>query len=426
MNIKTLLMAAGLAAAVATSPITFGATQILDQVVAIVDDDVIMASELRERLTAVVESLKARGIESPPEDELVRETLDRLILESIQIQKGMRVGVRISDAQSNGSMQRIAAQNNMSLEQFAQRLEEEGQSYVQMREQVQREMILQRVQSGNVNQRIQITPQEVDNFLATEEGQKLTQPEYRLVHALLAVDPNASERQIADAEAHVNKLYGRIQAGETFEQVVSSSTGKYSFSGGDLGWRKLSDLPSVFAEVAPTLKSGETSKAIRSDSGFHLVKMVENRGGAQMVSQTEVRHILIKPSEIMTDEEARDLTTEIRARAEAGEDFAELAKEYSADIGSAQEGGELGWTSPGQMVPEFDKAMSETAVGEISEPVKSQFGWHVLEVTGRRDQDMTELAIRGKAQDFLHQRKYQEELDAWLRRIRDEAFVDIK
>jgi peptidyl-prolyl cis-trans isomerase SurA len=419
-------MAAGLAAAVAASPLAIGATQVLDQVVAIVDDDIIMASELRERLTAVVESLEARGIESPPEDQLVRETLDRLILESIQIQKGMRVGVRISDAQLNSAMQRIAAQNNMSLEQFAQRLEQEGQSYVQMREQVQREMILQRVQSGNVNQRIQITPQEVDNFLATEEGQKLTQPEYRLVHALLAVPPNASEREIAEAEAHVNKLYQRIQAGESFEQVVSSSTGKYTFSGGDLGWRKLNDLPSVFAEVAPTLDSGETSKAIRSDSGFHLVKMLENRGGEQMVAQTEVRHILVKPSEIMTEEEARNLVAEIKERAEGGEDFGEMAKEYSADIGSAQEGGELGWTSPGQMVPEFEQAMSDTAVGEFSQPVRSQYGWHVLEVTGRRDQDMTELAVQAKAREYLHQRKYQEELDAWLRRIRDEAFVDIK
>ncbi|MEH6582592.1 MAG: peptidylprolyl isomerase [Halioglobus sp.] len=426
MNIRTLLLAVSLATAVSALPTAQAATQMLDQVVAIVDDDVIMASELRERLAAVTESLKARGGEMPPEDELVRETLDRLILESIQIQKGVRVGVRISDAQLNGAMQRIAAQNRMSLDEFRQRLETEGQSYVDMREQVRREMILQRIQSGNVNQRIQITPQEVDNFLATEEGQKMTQAEYRLVHALLPVAPEASDSEVAAAEAYVNKVRERIQSGEPFDQVISSSSGKYTFSGGDLGWRKLSDLPSLFADIAPALKVGETSKAIRSDSGFHLVNMEDMRGAEKIVEQTHVRHILVKPSEILNDTEAEQLIISLKGRVEAGEDFAELAKEYSEDIGSAQEGGDLGWASPGQMVPEFEKVMATTDIGTLSEPVRSQFGWHLLEVMGRRDQDMTELAIRGKVQEYLHQRKYQEELDAWLRRIRDEAFVDIK
>jgi peptidyl-prolyl cis-trans isomerase SurA len=426
VDIKTLLTATVLALTSAALPLAHAATEVLDQVVAIVDDDVIMASELRERLVAVTESLKARGVESPAEDELIRETLDRLILESIQIQKGMRVGVRISDAQLNDAMQRIAAQNSMSLEEFRQRLEMEGQSYVDMRRQVSREMVLQRVQGGNVNQRIQITPQEVENFLATQEGKKLTQAEFRLVHALLPIAPDASERTVADAEAHINGLLVRIDAGEPFDQVTTSSTGNYTLSGGDLGWRKLGDLPSLFGDVAPGLKVGETSRAIRSDSGFHVIKLQDKRGGEQIVSQTEVRHILVKPSEIMSDKDAEALIVQLKARIEAGEDFAELAKEYSADIGSAQEGGSLGWSSPGQMVPEFDKAMAETPIDTLSEPIRSQFGWHLLEVTGRRDQDMTELAIRKKAQEYLHQQKYQEELDAWLRRIRDEAFVDIK
>ncbi|MFT4822108.1 MAG: peptidyl-prolyl cis-trans isomerase SurA [Halioglobus sp.] len=426
VNIKTLALALGLATTVATLPNAQAATVILDQVVAIVDDDVIMASELRERLAAITESLKARAVDMPAEDELIRQTLDRLILESIQIQKGQRVGVRIGDAQLNGAMGRIAEQNGMSLEQFSQRLEIEGKSYQEMREQIRREMVLQRVQSGNVNQRIQITPQEVDNFLATEEGQKLTQAEYRLVHALLAIAPDATQSTISDAQAHVDAMLNRIASGEPFDDVVSSNTGGYTFSGGDLGWRKLSDLPSLFADVAPQLKLGETSKAIRSESGLHIVNLQDLRGGEQMVAQTEVRHILIKPSEILNDDQARALIVKIRARAAAGEDFAALAKANSEDIGSAQEGGDLGWTSPGQMVPEFEQEMAKTAIGSLSEPVRSQYGWHLLEITGRRDQDMTELAIRGKASDYLHQRKFQEELDAWLQRIRDEAFVDIK
>ena len=426
MNIKTLLLAASLATALIAAPALHAATEVIDQVVAIVDDDIIMASELRERVTAVTENLKARDVQMPPEDTLIRETLDRLILESIQLQKGTRVGVRISDAQLNSAMQRIAAQNRMELDQFRQALEQQGQSYVAMREQVRREMIIQRVQGGNVNQRIQITDKEVDNFLATPEGQKITQPEYHIVHALLAISPQASAAEAAAAQAYVDQMVKRIRAGESFEQVMGSSTGQYTFSGGDLGWRKLDDLPTLFSNVAPSLAAGQTADPIRSDSGFHIIYMAEKRGGEQMVAQTEVRHILIKPSEIMTDDQARELVTELKARALAGEDFGDLAREYSEDIGSAQEGGELGWTSPGQMVPEFDAAMQKTAIDEISAPIRTQFGWHILQVEGRRENDMTNEATRAKAMDHLHNRKYQEELDAWLRQIRDEAFVDIK
>ncbi len=426
MKFNQLLLAAGVAATLLTVGNAQSATEVLDQVVAIVDDDIVMASELRERIAAVNESIAARGIDAPPEDQLIRETLDRLILENIQLQKGQRVGVRISDAQLNSAMQRIAAQNRMTLDQFRQALEQQGQSYGAMREQVRREMIIQRVQGGNVNQRIQITDQEVDNFLATEEGQKMAQPEYHIVHALLAIPPDASAAEVAAAEAHIEKLAKRIRNGESFEGVVSSSTGQYTFSGGDLGWRKLDDLPSLFSDVAPGLAAGQTADPIRSDSGYHLVYMAEKRGGEQVVAQTEARHILIKPSEIMTDEQARELVVELRTRAESGEDFGELAREYSEDIGSAAEGGDLGWTSPGQMVPEFDKAMAATEVDQISEPVKTQFGWHIIQVEGRRQQDMTSEAIRAQAMNYLHDRKYQEELDAWLRQIRDEAFVDIK
>ncbi|MAT93520.1 MAG: molecular chaperone SurA [Halioglobus sp.] len=422
MTIRTLLAAAVFIFAAHAQ----AATEIIDQVVAIVDDDVIMASELRERLAAVNENLSARGIQAPPEDELIRETLDRLILESIQLQMGTRVGVRISDAQLNGAVQRIAAQNRMSVDEFRQALEARGQSYADMREQLRREMIIQRVQAGNVNQRIQITEQEVDNFIATQEGQKLTQPEYRMLHALLPISPDADPGQVDAAQAHVDKVLGRIRAGESFEVVVSDSAPPYAFTGGDLGWRKLDDLPSLFSDVAPGLAEGETSDPIRSDSGIHLVYMAATRGTDQMVSQTHVRHILVKPSEIMTDEQARELAAELGRRARGGEDFGDLAREYSEDIGSAAEGGDLGWTTPGQMVPEFEQAMAATAVGEISPPVRSQYGWHVLEVLERRDEDMTDEAMRAKAMNYLHERKYQEELDAWLRQIRDEAFVDIK
>ena len=425
VSIKALIVASCLALGIA-APAARAATEILDQVVAIVDEDVIMASELRERLAAVTQNLKARSIEMPPEDELVRETLDRLILENIQLQLAARVGARISDSQLNAAVGRIASKNGMSLEQFRVRLEQEGQSYAAMREDIRREMLLQQVQAGNVNQRIQITDQEISNFLETEEGKSLTQPEYRLIHALLPLSPDASESEVANAQQLVHKMVAKIRAGAAFQDVISSSSGKYTFSGGDLGWRRTDDLPSLFSDIAPTLKKGEAADPIRSDSGFHLIYMEDKRGGEQMVAQTEVRHILVKPSEILTDAQAEQLVIDLKARIEAGEDFGELAKEFSEDIGSGQEGGDLGWTMKGQMVPEFDAAMAHTNIGEISDPIHSQYGWHILEVTGRRDQDMTELAMRGKAREYLHSRKYQEELDAWLRKIRDEAFVDIK
>ena len=398
----------------------------LDQVVAIVDDDVVMASELRERVRTVLETIEARGAEVPEEDELIREVLDRLILESIQTQMGQRVGVRISDQQLDTAMARIAAQNRMTPEQFAIVLEQEGRSYGEVRDTIRREMVIQRVQQGNVNQLIEITDQEVENYLATEEGQKLVQPEYRIVHALLPVSSGSSDAQVEAARAYCAELIERIRGGEAFDAVISGSTGEYTFSGGDLGWRKLSDLPSIFQDVAQTLKAGELADLFQSPSGFHIVKMDDRRGAELTIAQTKVRHILVKPSEILTDDQARDRVAEIKERVEGGEDFAALAREFSEDIGSAAEGGDLGWTNPGQMVPEFENMMASTPTGELSDPVRSQFGWHVLEVLDRRDKDMTEEMRRAQIQEFLHQRKYEEELDAWLRKIRDEAFVDIK
>ena len=426
MNIKILLLLASLTGATFIGVPLQAATEVMDQVVAIVDDDIIMASELRERVTAVTENLKARGVQLPTEDELVRESLDRLILESIQLQKGSRAGVRISDEQLNAALQRIAAQNRMTLDQFRQALEQNGQSYAGMREQVGRELMIQRVQAGNINQRIQITEQEVDNFMASQEGQTLTKQEYHLLHALLAVAPGASDSEVSAARTQVDAVLKNIRAGEPFEQAVRASTSPNTFSGGDLGWRKVDELPSLFSDIVPKLAAGQTADPVRSDSGFHLVFLQAVRGKDQMIAQTKARHILVKPSEIMTDDQSRDLVAGLKARALAGEDFADLARQYSQDIGSAQEGGELGWINPGQMVPEFEAAMAGTPVDKISDPVRTQFGWHILKVEGRRDQDMKDEATRAKAMDYLHNRKYQDELDVWLRQIRDEAFVDIK
>ena len=423
-NSRRLIALAGVLLMALTAAITNAQVQTLDRVVAIVDDDIILATELQERLILIKRNIEQREMEAPSEEVLARETLDRLILESIQLQLANRYGVRIPDAQLDEAMRRMAAGSNLTLEQFRDAVEANGQNYVAMREEIRREMMIQRVQQGNVSRNIEISDEEVDNFLSTEEGEIMTQPEFRIVQALLEVSKSDSKSERSRKEEFVDGVLASILAGKPFPEAVSVID-PYPFRGGDLGWRKIDAIPSMFAEVIPNLEVGETAK-IQSGSGFHLVYLADERGRKRMVQQTEVRHILIKPTEVLDEEAARELAASLRQRALDGEDFSELAKEFSDDIGSAQEGGELGWTSPGQMVPEFEAAMATTEVGEISEPVESQFGWHILEVTGRRDQNIADEMRRRQVMSYLHDQKYDEELEAWLRKIREEAFVDIK
>ena len=398
--------------------------EVLDQVVAIVDDDIILASELQERVQGVRSTMESRGVEVPSDDVLIRETLDRLILDSIQLQLANRYGVRIPDQQLDEAMTRLARQNGLTLEQFRIALEQSGQSYAAAREGLRDDLAIQRVQQGNVMRNINISEQEIDNFLTTEEGEAMTQPEYQVVQALLSISRGEDAAEIAAKEAYVDEVLSNIQSGQSFEQAVSG-TEPYAFTGGDLGWRKLGDLPSMFADTVPTLTVGEVT-SVRSSSGLHLVYLADAVGGEQLVRQTDVRHILVKPTEVLNEQAAEDLVVELRARIEGGEDFGELARQYSDDIGSATEGGNLGWTNPGQMVPEFEATMAGTAEGSISQPFRSEFGWHILEVKARRDKDFSGEVRRNQVAGYIRDQKYQEELDAWLRKIREEAFVDIK
>ena len=408
------------------TPVSLAMAQIemLDQVVAIVDDDIILASELQERVQGVRSTMESRGVDVPEDDVLVRETLDRLILHSIQLQLADRYGVRIPDQQLDESMTRLAQRNGLSLEQFRVALEQSGQSYAIARESLRDDLAIQRVQQGNVMRNINITEQEIDNFLATEEGETLTQPEYRVVQALLSTSRNEDALVVAEKERFVDDVLATVQSGTPFEEAVSI-TQPFVFSGGDLGWRKLGDIPSMFAEVVPSLSVGEVTK-VRSSSGFHLVYLADAVGGERLIRQTDVRHILIKPTEVLSEEAAEALAVELKTRIGDGESFGDLARQYSDDIGSAAEGGELGWTNPGQMVPEFEAAMASASEGEVTAPFRSEFGWHILEVKGRRDKDFSSQVRRNQVAGYIREQKYQEELDAWLRKIREEAFVDIK
>nr|WP_235015338.1 peptidylprolyl isomerase [Oceanicoccus sp. KOV_DT_Chl] len=396
-------------------------TQMLDQVIAIVDDDVVLASELQERMRQVVLNIEKSGKTAPPLAEIQQEILNQLILENIQLQMANRAGVRISDAELNESLARIAGQNRMTIAQFKAALENDGLSYTATREQIRKDMMLQRVQQGNVNRSVQITDQEINNFLASEEGKTLTAPEYRMLHTLLPVASGADQATIDAAQQRADTLYQQIQS-SSYEQVLTAAKLEIN----DLSWRKAADLPSLISDLATTLDKTETAKPVQSPSGFHLVKLLDKRGDGEVIPQTKARHILLKSSAIRDENATKAEINNLRKKIINGADFAELARKFSEDIGSAQEGGDLGWTSPGQLVGAFQTAMDDTDIDKVSPAFRSEYGWHILQVLERREKDVTDDIRKNMARGYIHRRKYDDELQTWLQKIRDEAYVDFK
>lgn len=403
--------------------------QSIDRVVAIVDNDVIMQSQLDDRMREVRQTLSKRGNALPPEHVLQQQVLERLIIENIQLQIGDRSGIRIADDELNGALGTIAQRNGMTLEQFRQALSNDGVSYEEARDQVRREMVISRVREYRVADRIQISDQEVTNFLASDLGQIQLAEELRLALIFLPLPEGASPEQIRAAESGADDLYRQIQNGADFAQLaIARSAGENALEGGEIGWRKAAQLPGVFSEIVPKMAVGETTAPVRMPGGFYLVKLLEKRGGEvnALVDEVRARHILLKPSAIRSEEETEKQAQRVYDRIMAGEDFAKLAKNFSEDPGSALNGGDLNWVSPEAMVPEFRAMMQQTAVNEVSKPFRSQFGWHVLRVEGRRATDRSEDLREHQARTALRNRKYDEELSLWLRQIRDEAFVEVK
>lgn len=423
MTIKNLLLGTVFALSALTAQ---AAPQLIDQVVAVVDDDVIMASELRQRLDMIRK--QNTGAALPGDDVLRSQVLERMIIESIQLQMADRAGIRISDAQLNEALGRIAAQNNMTLEQFRQTMESEGVSFARAREQIATEMRISRVQRFQVGERIQITDQDVDYFLASDLGKMASAAEYRLSHILIAVPADASPKDLQDAKAKAESVVQKLRGGADFRNMaIAESSGRTALDGGDLGWRKEGQLPGIFAPVVPQLNVGDVSDPIKSASGYHIIKLTDKRGGnTQLITQTKTRHILIRTNELRDEQDAEKLINQIYQRLQAGEDFDKLAREFSDDPGSGSSGGDLGWVNPGDMVPEFDATMQETAAGHISAPFESQFGWHILKVEERRQTDIGAENQRNQVRNMLYQRRFEEELPIWLRKIRSEAYVEIK
>ncbi len=400
----------------------------LDRIVAIVDNDVIMQSQLDQRLREVEQTIEKRGAEMPPRDVMQQQVLERLITENLQLQIGERSGIRISDEELNQAMATIAQRNNMSLDQFRAALERDGLSLDTAREQIRREMVISRVRQRRIGERIQVSKQEVENFLASDLGKMQLSEEYRLANILIPVPESADSTAIQAAEKIARDTYEQLQNGADFAKLaVSRSASENALEGGDMGWRKAAQLPPPFDTEVSTMNVGDFTQPVRTPPGFILLKVLDKRGGDNQVrEEVHVRHILIKPSQIRSDEESRRLVQRLRDRILAGESFAELAKNFSEDPGSALNGGDLNWIDPNSLVPEFREVMSNTPNGQLSEVFKTPYGWHILEVLGRRATDASEEVREQQAQTLLRNRKYDEELQTWLRQIRDEAYVEIK
>lgn len=397
----------------------------LERVVAVVDDDVVLESELEQRVAQFRRGLAMQGIEGPPPSVLRERAAEQLVVESLQLQLAERMGIRVSDSQLNETMANIAQRNRLSLEQFQAALESEGVTYAAAREKFRREMLLSRVQQRMVDPRVRITEKEVRDYLESNAARQSAGEEFRLGHILLALSGGQRE---ADLLEKAEKIRQEILDGVSFAELAARySDASTAMQGGDLGWRKADQLPALFAGVVPELAPGDLSRPLVNSSGVHLVMLLEKRGGvSKLVQQVRARHLLLQINEIRSDEQARSQIEALYQRLQAGESFEALARQYSDDAVSASAGGEMNWLSPGETVPEFDERIMRTPPGVLIPPFRTGFGWHIAEVLEVRETDIGQQLQEAQARQNLHRRRYEEELDAWLSEIRDEAFVQMK
>ncbi len=400
----------------------------LDRIVAVVDNDVVTQTELDRRLHTVTRKLSSRPGLMPPEELLRRQVLERMVLERLQLQMAERRGIRIDDLTLNETMRKIARRNGLSLEEFRERLVTSGIDYAEFREQVRNEVIIDKLHERVIDRKVRVTDQEVADFIASQGGALNGDVEYRLGHILIALPEGATPDEVKAARDKAVAIRKRLLEGEDFARLAASeSDGQKALEGGDLGWRKSGGLPSIFTHDIAKLDVGDISEPIRSPSGFHLIKLEDRRGQAsQVVRQTHARHILIKTTAVVDDDQARAKLEGLRQRLLKGADFAELARANSDDAASAVDGGDLGWSNPGELVPEFEEVMDSLQPGQISEPFRSPYGWHIVQVLGRRDYDGTEEVLHTQARRILRARKIEEQTELWERRLRDESYVEYR
>ncbi|MCZ6517818.1 MAG: peptidylprolyl isomerase [Gammaproteobacteria bacterium] len=421
-----VLSLAGIHATVAQNLDLSDTGQLLDGIAAIVNDGVVLKSELALQAALIQQRLMAENTQLPPPDVLAGQVLERLVIMRLQLQRADRLGVEITDEGLNMALADVARRNNVSLTQLPELLAEDGVDYTGYRSEMREQLVIEQLRQRDVMSRIVVTPRELEDYLDRQEGKAHLNQDFRLSHILVSVSATATLEEVDEGLAQALEIYERLQAGGDFaELAVSYSDGQSALEGGTIGWRSGDQLPTLFADIVPGMQAGQFSEPVRSASGYHLIKLDEVRGGEIIIEdQTHLRHILIVPNEILDDESARQRLIMIREQIIEGDDFEAIATVVSEDPGSAANGGDLGWNGPDSFVPEFQAVVKSLEIGELSEPFRSPFGWHIAEVLGRRQHDTTEDVQRQQALMALRMSKLEEETELWVRRLRDEAFVE--
>ena len=397
----------------------------LDGIAIIVNDDVITKNELDDRISYFENQIRVSGGSVSDMESLRRQVLERMIRDKVQLQKAAQFGIQVDDINLNRMIDAMAKKNNMTLGELRATLEQEGIDFSDFRTQTREELIIQELQKRMVADKVNVSSQEIQQFIEANKQQDLSETEYHLLHILIATPENASPEDIQTSQQKADDLYQKLEQDADFKQMaMRESNGSNALNGGDLGRRKASELPELFLTAIENLKPGDISKPIKSASGFHILKIVDTSSNAEMVTQTHARHILIRTSADVDDDQARETLLQLKQRIEQGENFADLANEYSEDPGSKIQGGDLGWANPGMFVAEFERVMASLSENEISDPFKSQFGWHLMQVLGRREINMSSTIMETKAMQAIRARKIDEELRLWLRKVRDEAYIE--
>ena len=399
----------------------------IDRIVAVVDQVVITENELIDRIQTVRSQLEKQGGNMPPTDVLQKQILERLINDRLLLQYAAQTGVRVDDTQLDKTVERIAEQNKLSIPEFRTALEQEGISYRKFREDIRNEIIIARLREREVDNRVNVTEAEIDNYLTTQSARGDIQDEFEISHILIRTPEEGAPEELQKLREKAEQALKQLQDGANFAEVSAShSDAPNALEGGNLGWKTSTQIPELFNEALKPMQPGDLSPILRSPNGFHILKMTDRRGGTSplVVEQTKLRHILVKLNEIVSESDAQQRMIMIKERLDNGGDFAELARQYSEDA-SANSGGDLGWVNPGDTVPQFEQAMNLLAPGEISEPVRTPFGYHIIQVQERRKQDMTQEAARFKARQEIRSRKAEEAYADWVRELRDRAYVEL-
>jgi len=400
----------------------------LDRIVAIVDQTVITEQELEGRIRTVTAQLAKQGTELPPENILRKQILERLISDTLQLQYAAQTGLKVDDNQLDKTIERIAEQNKMTLTEFGEALSADGISMRKFRADIRSEITIARLREREVESRVNVTESEIDNFLTTQASSNESTDEFEISHILIRTPEEGATEEVQKAKAKVDEAVKALQEGTSFAKVSASfSDAPNALEGGSLGWKTSTQLPALFLDALKTMQAGDVSAALRSPNGFHILKLTNKRGGNSplVIEQTHARHILIKLSEIMSETEGKQKVAGIKERLDNGDKFEVLARQFSED-GTASNGGDLGWVNPGDTVPQFEKAMNELKDNQISEPIRSPFGWHIIQVLERRKQDMTKEAARLKARQEIRTRKADEAYQDWVRELRDRAYVELR